>query len=213
MEKVKKFWKFYFGAILHRFIRIWPTYMVAILVFWKVAPYFGSGPLWPIYNNVFASACNDGGVLWNMFFIDNFGDHGPSGMDYCFGWGWYLAVDFQLFLVTPFIMYAYHRNKKLGWLVSFILFMGSIITAFAMIMANNWRYPMYNPALPAQPEFMDKFYYKPYIRASAYMMGIFSGFIYVQWKNHDPTTIKWINYIKNNLFLRIMLYVIGIGLC
>ena len=21
-----------------------------------------------------------------MFFIDNFEDHGPSGMDYCFGW-------------------------------------------------------------------------------------------------------------------------------
>jgi len=29
---------------------------------------------------------------------------------------------------------------------------------------------------------MDKFYYKPYVRASAYFMGIFSGMIYVQWK-------------------------------
>jgi hypothetical protein len=85
LKKVKNFVKFYFGAILHRFIRIWPTYMIAILIFWKIAPYLGNGPIWPIFYNISCS-CNNGGILWNMFFIDNFGDHGPNGMDYCFGW-------------------------------------------------------------------------------------------------------------------------------
>lgn len=85
LKRVKSFGKFYFGAILHRFIRIWPTYMVAILIFWKIAPFLGSGPIWSNFYKLSCS-CNDGGVLWNMFFIDNFGDHGPNGMDYCFGW-------------------------------------------------------------------------------------------------------------------------------
>lgn len=184
-KKVKSFAKFYFGAVLHRFIRIWPTYMLAILIFWKIAPYTGDGPIWRTYYTVSCS-CNDGGVLWNMFFIDNFEDHGPNGMDYCFGWvnlltiqGWYLAVDFQLFLISPFILYAYHKNKKIGWLVSLFLFLASVVTAFILIMVNDWRYPIPNPKFAPQPEFMDQFYYKPYIRASAYMMGIFTGFIYV----------------------------------
>jgi len=85
VKKQKSFIKFYLGSVLHRFIRIWPTYMVAILLFWKVAPFFGNGPIWRSFYNLSCS-CNNGGVLWNMFFIDNFGNHGPNGMDYCFGW-------------------------------------------------------------------------------------------------------------------------------
>lgn len=85
IAKVTNFCKFYIGCIVHRLIRIWPTYMLAILIYWKVAPYVSNGPLWYSFSLV-ANSCNNGGILWNMFFIDNFGNHGPSGMDYCFGW-------------------------------------------------------------------------------------------------------------------------------
>ena len=85
IAKSKSFVKFYFGCVLHRFIRIWPTYMMAILIFWQIAPYMGNGPIWNGYQFI-ANSCNNGGILWNMFFLDNFADHGPSGMDYCFGW-------------------------------------------------------------------------------------------------------------------------------
>lgn len=82
-----------------------------------------------------------------------------------------------------------------------------------LIIVNNWRYPIPNPKLAPQPEFMDKFYYKPYIRASAYMMGIFSGFIYVEWKANNPSYVNIINKIKNSMLLRIAFYVVGISLC
>jgi hypothetical protein len=32
--------------ILHRFVRIWPTYMVALLVFWQILQFTGDGPNW-----------------------------------------------------------------------------------------------------------------------------------------------------------------------
>lgn len=211
VRKAKSFVKFYFGCVLHRFIRIWPTYMVAILMYWKIAPYLGDGPIWRSFYTLSCS-CNDGGVLWNMFFLDNFEDHGPNGMDYCFGWGWYLAVDFQLFLITPFVMYAYVKNKKLGWLVAFALFLASCLTAFILVMVNDYRYPIPNPKFAPQPEFMDKFYYKPYVRASAYLMGIFSGFIYVEWKNNEPTIVRIVNKIKNSIFIRVLFYIVGIAL-
>jgi len=84
VRKAKSFPKFYFGSVLHRFVRIWPTYMLAILMYWKVAPYLGNGPIWKTFYTLSCS-CNNGGVIWNMFFLDNFEDHG-NGMDYCFGW-------------------------------------------------------------------------------------------------------------------------------
>jgi len=93
-------------------------------------------------------------------------------------------VDFQLFAITPFIMYAYAKNKKIGWIVTFLLFCASVISAFVIVMVKDYRYPIPNPKFAQQPLFMDKFYYKPYIRASAYLMGIFSGYIYLEWKNN-----------------------------
>lgn len=92
--------------------------------------------------------------------------------------GWYLAVDFQLFLITPFLILAYTYNKKLGWGITFFLFLASIICAFVLIMVNDWRYPIPNPSMKPQPKFMDDFYFKPYVRASTYFMGLFSGFLY-----------------------------------
>lgn len=59
---------------------------------------------------------------------------------------------------------------------------------------------------------MDDFYYKPYIRSSAYFMGIFSGYIYHEWKNGNEKVIRIIDKIKNSIFLRTMFYVVGIGL-
>ena len=59
---------------------------------------------------------------------------------------------------------------------------------------------------------MDDFYYKPYIRSSAYFMGIFSGFIYFEWKNGNQKVVAIIDKIKNSILLRILFYVVGIGL-
>jgi hypothetical protein len=41
--------------------------------------------MWPAFQLV-TDSCNNGRVFWNLFFLDNFGDHGTSGRDYCFGW-------------------------------------------------------------------------------------------------------------------------------
>jgi peptidoglycan/LPS O-acetylase OafA/YrhL len=90
MMKAKSFLKFYGFSVLHRFIRIWPTYMLAILVYWKVAPYIFNGPIWYTFSIV-TNSCSNGGILYNMFFIDNFANHGPQGMDYCFGWVIYIS--------------------------------------------------------------------------------------------------------------------------
>lgn len=33
----------------HRFIRLWPTYMVCLFFFWKLSNYVGGGPMWYLY--------------------------------------------------------------------------------------------------------------------------------------------------------------------
>lgn len=59
---------------------------------------------------------------------------------------------------------------------------------------------------------MDDFYYKPYIRSSPYFMGIFSGFIYHEWKNGNQKIVRIIDKIKNSILLRTLFYIIGIAI-
>jgi len=77
---------------LHRFLRVWPLYAFCLLVYYKLLNYLGGGPIW---SEFIAETKNCNGTWWrNLLFIDNMWDHGHSGLDYCYGWGWYLAVDF-----------------------------------------------------------------------------------------------------------------------
>lgn len=81
--------KFIPQLYLHRFLRLWPTYMTCLFFYWKLSVYLGSGPLWYLYIDV-TGQCNQ--VFWqNMLLIDNLF---PHVLDYCYGWGWYMANDF-----------------------------------------------------------------------------------------------------------------------
>jgi peptidoglycan/LPS O-acetylase OafA/YrhL len=59
---------------------------------------------------------------------------------------------------------------------------------------------------------MDKFYYKPYIRASAYLMGLWSGMFYNAWKDKDETVEKIVNKVTGSVLIRTLFYLVGIGL-
>ena len=34
---------------VHRFLRVWPTYAFCIIIYWKLTPYWSSGPIWNEY--------------------------------------------------------------------------------------------------------------------------------------------------------------------
>lgn len=59
---------------------------------------------------------------------------------------------------------------------------------------------------------MDKFYYKPYIRASAYMMGLWSGMFYNEWKSKNETVCKIVDRVKGSVLIRTIFYIVGITL-
>jgi peptidoglycan/LPS O-acetylase OafA/YrhL len=73
------------SVIFHRLLRIWPCYLLAIFILWKVIPFIGTGPRW--FLGLMITDCS---TWWrNLLFIDNlFHD-----MKFCLPWGWYLSND------------------------------------------------------------------------------------------------------------------------
>ena len=100
-------------AIVHRYFRIMPCYLIAILVYWKISVHLGDGPIFPFFTDSI-NICRD---MWkNVIFIDDFYDNK------CFGWGWYLSTDFQIFMFSLIMVFFYVQNRYLGNLFLILIF-------------------------------------------------------------------------------------------
>ncbi|CAD8115428.1 unnamed protein product [Paramecium sonneborni] len=196
---------------LHRFLRIWPTYAFCILVYWQLTVYWSDGPIWNEYIAM-TSTCNN--QWWkNLLFIDNMFSHENNGLNYCFGWGWYLSNDFQIFLITPILLIIYAKNKKIGLALIVLLLIGSIFSAYYIAYSHDYHLQMGAPNAKPQPDYQDVFYYKPWVRISPYLIGILFGFFYRNYINgQNKKIVDLAQKIKDSVIIRTLFYVIGIGL-
>eukprot|EP01017_Pseudomicrothorax_dubius_P026568 TRINITY_DN2977_c0_g1_i3.p1 TRINITY_DN2977_c0_g1~~TRINITY_DN2977_c0_g1_i3.p1 ORF type:complete len:428 (+),score=33.04 TRINITY_DN2977_c0_g1_i3:78-1361(+) len=93
----------YLYTLFHRVLRIIPSYLMAILLFWKITPIFGNGPSWQVYVDGNNQTCSQG--WWrDLTFSTNFEYSGDGG---CMPQGWYLTVDMQIFLSAPILVGIY----------------------------------------------------------------------------------------------------------
>jgi hypothetical protein len=94
------------------------------------------------------------------------------------GWGWYLQVDFQLFLACLVILFVYSKTK-----IGSVIFTGLLIAGSIAININYTEehkqklFTDLTALLNFQNYFVDM-YIKPYARCTPYFMGLFAGIAY-----------------------------------
>ncbi|CAG9323410.1 unnamed protein product [Blepharisma stoltei] len=198
---------------IHRLFRLWPLMLFILFFFWAFQKHIGNGPLWyngDLYNN----DCKD--YWWSsMLFINNFVPNWKGSG--CLGQGWYLAMDMQFFIITPPIIYLYHKyNKYIGWAIM-VFFIGLTIIISAVV-AHHFTLNIVVPALPNENNYMDYYFTKPYCRIGAYAIGVLSAFIvysYKQFKEngtkYDPIGV-WIGLKLENRRIRWTVGFIGYAL-
>lgn len=119
----------YFLAVVNRILRFWPSYFMAILLFYAILPHTGSGPFWK-QAMTSTESCHS---IWRpMLFIDNLVDNGNN---MCMGWGWYIQNDMQLFVLCLLILMIYSKNKLCGFGLMFL----SIAANFAFVMSETYE--------------------------------------------------------------------------
>ena len=186
---------------VHRLLRLSPAYYLAMLLYFKLLPHVGSGPLWFFMDDV--SHCEK--YWWtNMLYINNF--YPLSMHNGCYILTWYLADVMQFFIISPiFLLLLYHY-----WKIGFATIGGTMLASIATIgtlagiinlKANGFQAGYANSEL-----YWSSIYTKPYCRINAYLIGILLGFVlYKKWK------------VKSNLWILICFYsfmlIIAIGCC
>ena len=183
------------NGYIHRYIRLTPAYGLIMLVLTTLILHVGSGPQWARMEAQ-SELCEK--YWWrNLLYINNMFDETSS----CMGESWYLACDFQLFLMGPWICFFIWKFKKLG-----ILLMMGILALFIAIPGyltaiNDW--PMQNFTTIIGDGWMYGFYYRFYTRATPYIWGLILG--YLCNKNPDihrtkgrrkiPQVVIWLGWL------------------
>lgn len=156
---------------LMRFLRLQPLQMLCIALCMFVLPHLGTGIVWNSSGSD-GSHCFEGAgaqecakYWWtNLLFVQNLDEFYGK----CFGHAWYLAVDFQLYLITPFFCLAYSIRRIFGWaLIGIGLLVG--ISCPVIIAAT---YDFIPDALLGGDDQMKKVYMKPWCRCTAFFVGI-----------------------------------------
>jgi len=151
---------------LHRYLRLAPPVLFVVYFNIYLAVLVGSGPYWDQMSSD-RLACTR--YWWrSAFFLNNFSSINERDQT-CYAVTWYLSVDFQLFLVTPFLLLLYRRNAKLGKTLICALMLASIV--YSWVLAHVYELS-FNTFSPSMPDYFNLFYAKPWTRCPPYFIGV-----------------------------------------
>jgi hypothetical protein len=159
-------------AIVQRLLRLWPSYIFALIVYYSVYIHMGSGPIWGQDQEV-VQMCTR---MWRpIFFVDNFVQNGERQ---CMNWGWYLQNDLQLFIVSIFLLYLYKIKPIALKVLIWPLIIGSIIFTFMWTFNHNIVVTTHMNDIDRSGKFFTDVYIKPWARCPPYFLGLFFGILH-----------------------------------
>ncbi|KAH8386779.1 hypothetical protein KR093_002452 [Drosophila rubida] len=155
---------------LHRIVRLTPVLAVAVLFFMTLFPRLDDGPVW----NQFTSSsqlCSD--TWWaTILYVQNYAAAGRM----CLGHSWYLAVDMQLFLLSPLLLWPLWRWRRRAAVAIMLLVVLLFACVFCIIMINELQVFNRNGNLGEDSPQMRLIYYTTHARATPWLIGLLFGY-------------------------------------
>ncbi|KAK2581820.1 hypothetical protein KPH14_002289 [Odynerus spinipes] len=166
-----------------RYIRLTPAYFVMIGLYVTWLTKLGSGPLW--YKMVQEQKRCLSSWWANLLYINNYIDTA----NLCMFQSWYLAVDTQLFIIAPIIIYPLWKWPTIG---KYLLFSGTIfstiipfvVTFVEKLDPTLMVYISEIKDLTSNTYFINA-YIKTHMRAEAYFFGLAFGYILYRIQTSD----------------------------
>ncbi|KAK9872837.1 hypothetical protein WA026_019624 [Henosepilachna vigintioctopunctata] len=184
---------------LHRYLRLTPAYAIMVLAYGSgLIKYMSDGPMLGILNGSIESCAKN---WWSaLLYLQNYST--TSGM--CVGQSWYLSVDFQLFLLTPFILIPLKRWPKYVLPSMAVLGVIGIAIPFYIGYSDNLAgigLGMMSPDFP-------NYYYSTHTRFTPYIVGMILGYYIHKMKklqripkfNRGTLSLLWIILVGGLLF-------------
>ncbi|KAH8354694.1 hypothetical protein KR084_002745 [Drosophila pseudotakahashii] len=153
---------------LHRYLRLTPIVAVAMLVYLKMLPLFADGPM---YNSTKFFDYSKCGSTWylTLLYVQNYATY-----DMCLPHTWYLAVDMQLYILSPILLIVLYKWGKKGAAGVLLLMLLLSACLFATIMTNDYKIMFKDGG--QIPEVQKKTYYATHTHAAPWLIGALFGY-------------------------------------
>lgn len=120
-----------FFYYLHRYVRLTPTFILAMLLSVYLTPYFGTGPLYPVQQGFEPHKCRAGNWWTAFLYIGNF----LKSDDLCLGITWYLYNDMQFHWIAPLALIPFVKGKKIiGYIMASLFVLVSIGSVLGILL-------------------------------------------------------------------------------
>ena len=161
------------SLLLARVVRILPLYAMCLGFYTQIAPQLGGGPFWHQWIDLL-KPCHD--AIWtNLLFVNNFLPLDRPTIDTCFYHSWYLAVDMQLFVLAPLLVFWFQFRPRQGLTVTASLFVASVAATVGLSYTRHWSVNTFDGA--AVGRYDTEAYAKPHVRAQAYLAGMYVAMV------------------------------------
>lgn len=175
----------YLLAIVNRYLRFLPSYLMAMLIYYSFTLHMSSGP-YSSQNILSVQKCEN---LWrSLLYIDNIVDKGNS---MCMGWGWYLQNDMQIFVYSVVILLVYGKSRFWGYMLATLSILGSFAYTMQSTYDNEYKYTTHMSDFANYGDYMSYIYLKPWSRCPPYIFGLMLGMLYVEMiVSHKQHSVK-----------------------
>ncbi|XP_066998617.2 nose resistant to fluoxetine protein 6 [Anabrus simplex] len=183
---------------IHRFIRLTPALAIVVLLQISLVRYAGSGPGWSTFQNLIKTNCEDNNWWLNLLYVQNYVEQAVEKP--CLNQAWYLAVDMQLFWVSPLVLIPLWKWPKIGLCLSGALTIAGIISNFVVSYVNEFSATTLKPHAKDGADYGKLLYNPSHARFVPYLLGLLLGYLLVE-LNTRKITIKFRKVIALLLWL------------
>ncbi|XP_063992297.1 nose resistant to fluoxetine protein 6-like [Diachasmimorpha longicaudata] len=181
---------------VHRYLRLTPAYGALLLLTIFIFPRIGSGAVWEANMSLQTESCSKN--WWaNLLYLQNYVN---SQYLLCLGHAWYLAVDMQLFWISPLIIYPLAKKPRLGLAVLSAFIIASIIIPASISAKEEYSGGLFLGTNKTHQSNQMRYYYvATHTRAGPWLMGVLMGYKLAVMKNQrlnkKIVTLGWISAI------------------
>ncbi|XP_018573256.1 uncharacterized protein LOC108912502 [Anoplophora glabripennis] len=153
---------------VHRILRLTPALATLILFYATLLEYMVSAPFWPSLADILQGECERNWWV-TLLYVQNFVNSNAM----CIRHTWYLAVDTQLYFLSPLLLIPLTKWPKFALSVVGSLIVVCCTLAFIISWEKNFGPAFFN----ISDEQMKYLYSAPHVRAPAWLVGFLLGYI------------------------------------
>ena len=114
---------FLLKCYIRKIIRLYPIYVVCLLIYYFVIPSLHAGPIWFVYTDEIGHCSSS---FWaNLLLINNL----LSSHD-CYGFSWWVAAEVQYTVVALFIFFLLFKKRIVGTIAVYLTLLTGIVLMF-----------------------------------------------------------------------------------